>query len=270
MAARMEELAPDVVFLMAAVLSATWERYPDLAWRVNIGGTLAVMDGLRALQHRDGRARILILPSSIAAYGPLPDEAGGKAAYPDPTPNEYPLQPTTMYGISKVTGELLGEYYTQRGWLDYRGVRFPGLLNATPPGGGTTDYANLMYLAGAAALSGEDGAVTAFVEARTRLPFMYMPDAVRGLMELADAPAERLTRRTYNIAAMSPSAADIAACIQQHAPWLSVRYVPDHRQQIADSWPPSIDDAAARRDWGWRAEYDLEAMTVALLAELRG
>ena len=258
------EFDPHVTFHMAAVLSATGERNPDLAWKVNVEGSQRVMDALRALQARDERRRMLVLPSSIAAFGKLPAEDGSALPYPPFTPNEYPQRPTTMYGISKVMNELVGEYYSRRGWLDFRSLRFPGLLNATPPGGGSSDYANMMYFKAAEG----GGEVEVFVREDARIPFMYMPDAVRALLELAEAPEEALTRRTYNIAAMSPSAAEMAACIQQRVPALKVRYVPDHRQAIVDSWPTGLDDAPARADWGWAPRFDLEGMTDALLDEL--
>ena len=258
-AARIAAYQPDVVYHLAALLSATGERKPDLAWAVNMDGTRAVMEALRSLQARDGRARRLILPSSIAVFGPLPD-----APFPDPTPDDYPLMPTTMYGVTKVAGELLGAYYTRRGWLDYRGLRFPGLLNATPPGGGTTDYANLMYFAAAAG----QPAVSAFVRPDTRLPFMYMPDAIRALIGLAEADPDRLRRRTYNVAAFSPTAEEIAGAIRRQGIDLDVSYVPDSRQQIADSWPSAIDDTSAQEDWDWAPAFDLDEMTAALLDEL--
>jgi threonine 3-dehydrogenase len=178
-----------------------------------------------------------------------------------------------MYGVTKVAGEALGAWYARAGRTDFRSLRFPGLLNATPPGGGTTDFANEMYFAAVERRESRD-----FLSAGTRLPFMYMPDAVRALLLLAAADPARLTRRAYNVAGLSPSAAEIAASIdggigRVHAgATFRASFLPgDPRQRIADSWPRSLDDACARRDWGWKAEYDtLEKMTPALLGEIAG
>jgi threonine 3-dehydrogenase len=174
------------------------------------------------------------------------------------------MLPTSMYGITKVVGELLGSYAAAKQNVDFRGLRFPGLLNTAPPGGGSSDFANLMYFAAA---GGKD-AVEVFCRPDTTIPFMYMPDAVRALVELADAPAEKLTRRTYNVAAMSPSAGDIAAALRARVGRFEVSYVPDFRQAILDSWPRALEDAPARADWGWAPRWDLDAMTDDLLAQL--
>ncbi len=252
----LDEARPDVTYHMAALLSARGERDPDLCWRMNVDSTRTV---LSTLSRRGDGAR-LIVPSSIAAFGPLP----GVSEPPSVTPDVYPMLPTSMYGITKVVGELLGSYAAARQGVDFRGLRFPGLLNTTPPGGGSSDFANLMYFA--AAEGRRD--VEVFCRADTTIPFMYMPDAVRSLIELSDAPAARLTRRTYNVAAMSPSAGDIADALRRRVGAFDVRYVPDFRQAILDSWPRALDDAPARADWGWAPRWDLDAMTDDLLGQL--
>lgn len=256
--ALIDEIDPDVTYHMAALLSATGEKNPDLCWRMNVDSTRVVMSTLSRLG-AGGPARKLIVPSSIAAFGPLPD-----APIPDATPDVYPMLPTSMYGITKVVGELIGSYAAAKQHVDFRGLRFPGLLNTAPPGGGSSDFANLMYFAAAAGKHD----VEVFCRPDTRIPFMYMPDAVRSLIELSEAPAERLTRRTYNIAAMSPSAADIAAALSRRVGPFDVRYVPDFRQAILDSWPRALEDAPARADWGWAPRWDLDAMTDDLLKQL--
>lgn len=250
------EVRPDVTYHMAALLSARGEKDPDLCWRMNVDSTRHVIATLAGF----GGNPKLVVPSSIAAFGPLP----GQGEAPAVTPDVYPMLPTSMYGITKVVGELLGSYAAAKQGVDFRGVRFPGLLNTAPPGGGSSDFANLMYFAGAAGKHD----VEVFCRPDTTIPFMYMPDAVRALLELADAPAERLSRRTYNVAAMSPSAADIAASIGSRVGPFDVRYVPDFRQAILDSWPRALDDAPARADWGWAPRWDLDAMTDDLLREL--
>ncbi|MFN7146613.1 MAG: NAD-dependent epimerase/dehydratase family protein, partial [Myxococcota bacterium] len=178
------EMRPDVTFHMAALLSARGEKDPDLCWRMNVDSTRQVIATLSAF----GTDPKLIVPSSIAAFGPLP----GQAEPPAVTPDVYPMLPTSMYGITKVVGELLGAYAAAKQGVDFRGVRFPGLLNTAPPGGGSSDFANLMYFAGAEGKR----AVEVFCRPDTTIPFMYMPDAVRALLELADAPAAKLSRRT--------------------------------------------------------------------------
>lgn len=254
--ALIEEVRPDVTYHMAALLSARGERDPDLCWRMNVDSTRLVIATLVKM----GGDRKLLVPSSIAAFGPLPPSEPA----PDVTPDLYPMRPTSMYGITKVVGELLGEYAAAKQGVDFRAVRFPGLLNTAPPGGGSSDFANLLYFAAAA----KKPAVEVFCRPDTTIPFMYMPDAVRALIELADAPAEKLTRRTYNVAAMSPSAADIADALRARVGKLDVAYVPDYRQAILDSWPRALEDAPARRDWGWAPRWDLDAMTNDLLAQL--
>jgi threonine 3-dehydrogenase len=198
----------------------------------------------------------MMFTSSIAMFGP---------GLPDPTPDESPLSPTTMYGVTKVGGELLGSYYHQRFGVDFRGVRFPGLISATLPGGGTSDYALFMYVDGV-----RIGAYEAFCRPDTRIPLMYMPDALRALVELSVAPEEKLTRRVYNIAAISPTAEEIAASVKRLVPDATLTFRPDPRRQaILDSWPRALDDHLAQRDWGWKAAFDLEQMTDDLVPKIR-
>ncbi len=249
------EVRPELVFHLAAILSARGEADPRLAYDVNQTGTWNVLEACRALHV--GR---LIFTSSIAVFGPPPS-----GPLPDPTPDDVPLHPTTMYGVTKVSGELLCAYYRARHGVDCRGVRFPGLISAAMPGGGSSDYALFMYVDGV-----RKGAYEAFARADTRIPLMYMPDGVRALLELAMADRERLTRTIYNIAAMSPRADEIATSVRRLLPDAQFTYKPEAvRQGILDSWPKALDDAAARRDWGWAHAYDLDAMTDDLVPRVR-
>lgn len=256
---RIEELAPDVVFHMAAILSAVGERDPGRCWDVNMAGLRGVLDVLARLG-KDGTRRRIVWPSSIAAFGPLPE-----GDEPEALPNEHPLLPTTMYGVTKVAGELLGAYYAAKQGVDFRSLRFPGLLSATEPGGGSSDYANEMYFAAARG----ESAVTVFVREDARIPFMHMDDAVRSLRLLADAPEEQLTRRTYNVTSFAPRASEIAASIRGLGHELAVSYVPDQRQAIVDSWPTDMDDRVARADWNWQPQLDLDATSRRLIADIR-
>ena len=242
---------PDSVWHLAAILSATGERVPFRAWRVNMDGTRNVLEAARLLGVRQ-----VLFTSTIAAFGP---------GLENPVGNDVSMRLTTMYGLTKVAGELLGEYYATKWGLDFRGVRFPGLISAVEPGGGTSDYVNHMYFAAA-----RGGAYDAFCRPDTTIPLMYMPDALRALCELAEAPPEALTRRLYNIAAMSPTAAEIAAAVVRRAPGTRLGFVPEPaRQAILDSWPRALDDSAARRDWGWAPRFDLEGMTADLVPKIR-
>jgi threonine 3-dehydrogenase len=246
---------PDLVFHLAAILSASGEANPRLAYDVNQTGTWNVLEAAR-------RAKVsrLIFTSSIAVFGPPPS-----GPLPDPCPDDVALHPTTMYGITKVSGELLCAYYRKRYGIDCRGVRFPGLISAAMPGGGSSDYALFMYVDGV-----RKGSYEAFARADTRIPLMYMPDGVRALLELAFADRDRLTRTIYNIGAFSPRADEIAASVQRAIPHAKFTYVPDLvRQGILDSWPKAIDDAAARRDWGWKPKYDLDGMTDDLVPRIK-
>jgi threonine 3-dehydrogenase len=249
------EHRPELVFHLAAILSARGETDPRLAYDVNQTGTWNVLEAAR-------RAKVgrLVFTSSIAVFGPPPS-----GPLPDPCPDDVALHPTTMYGVTKVSGELLCAYYRARHGIDCRGVRFPGLISAAMPGGGSSDYALFMYVDGV-----RKNAYEAFARADTRIPLMYMPDGVRALLDLAMADRARLTRTIYNIGAFSPRADEIATSVQRAIPEAKFTYAPDPvRQAILDSWPKSIDDAAARRDWGWKAKFDLDAMTDDLVPRVR-
>ncbi|MBS1261385.1 MAG: putative epimerase/dehydratase [Calditrichaeota bacterium] len=243
----------DTIYHLAAILSGVGEQKPDIAYHVNMNGLKNVLDVARDLE----MARVMV-PSSIAVFGPNAPKWN--------TPQECELRPASMYGVTKVAGELLCDYYWKKYGLEVRGVRYPGLIShKTPPGGGTTDYAVAIYYDAI-----RHGRYTCFVREDTVLPMMYMPDALRSLVELAGAPADRLRyRNAYNIAALSFSAGELAASIRDHVPGFEVSYEPDFHQQIAEGWPHSIDDSAAREDWGWAPEYDLERMTADMLAALR-
>jgi threonine 3-dehydrogenase len=255
------ELRPDVVYHLAAILSARCEDAPPVCWRINMALFTNVLEDLRLITAGDYRPKLLF-PSSIAAFGPLP--GAGVSYEPD---NEYPLLPTTMYGVTKVACETLGTYYADKRWVDFRAVRYPGLLNDAAPGGGSSDYANQMYF------DAVDGAEPrpCFVGPGARIPFMYMKDAARALIQLAEADGAMLTRRVYNIKAFAaPSAAEMAASIAREVPGFSVRYEPDRRAGYVASWPDDLDDRPARNDWGWQAEVnDLDKMTRRLLADIR-
>ncbi|RMI13536.1 MAG: NAD-dependent epimerase/dehydratase family protein [Calditrichaeota bacterium] len=242
----------DTIFHMAAILSAVGEQDPLFAYRVNMDGLINVLEVARRKQ-----VEKVIVPSSIAAFGPdAPKEA---------TPNETPLNPTTMYGVTKVAGEKLLQYYHLKYGLDTRSLRYPGIISSeTAPGGGTTDFAVDMYIHAVA-----HQPYTCFVKEDTPLPFMYMPDAINAIISLARADGRRLRRRVYNVHAMTLTPKDIVRAIQQYFPEFRCRYAPDYRQQIAESWPHSIDDTPAREEWGWQPHYDLDAMTRDMLKRLQ-
>ena len=249
--AAFEKLRPERVFHLAAILSARGEVDPGLTYRVNQGGTYNVFEVSRRVGVRQ-----VVFTSTIAVFGPgLPDTVGDDVA----------LHPTTMYGVTKAAGEMLGEYYAARYGLDVRGVRFPGLISATVPGGGSSDYVVYMYIDGV-----RKGGYSAFCRPDTRIPLMYMPDGIRALLELGDAPRESLSRCIYNIAGFSPTAQEIAdevAAALDGEPRFSFDPDPD-RQRILDSWPSAIDDQNARRDWGWTHRYELSDMTRELLPQI--
>jgi len=249
------KVKPDLVFHLAAILSASGEQNPRLAYDVNQTGTWNVLEACR-------RAKVprLMFTSSIAVFGPTPS-----GPLPDPTPDDVALHPGTMYGATKVAGELLCAYYRKRYDIDCRGVRFPGLISAAMPGGGSSDYALFMYVDAV-----RKGGYESFSRADTRIPLMYMPDGVRALLELAFADRSKLTRTMYNIAAFSPRADEIATSVRRAIPDAKFTYAPDPvRQGILDSWPKAIDDSAARRDWGWNPKYSLDAMTDDLVPRVR-
>jgi nucleoside-diphosphate-sugar epimerase len=253
LAAVLDEHEIGTVYHLAAILSATGEKNPLLAWRVNVDGLINVLE----LGREKGLDQIFV-PSSIAVFGPETPR--------DPAPQETILRPTTVYGITKVTGELLGDYYVRRYGLDVRGLRYPGIVSSeTLPGGGTTDYAVEIFYHAL-----ERGAYTCFVGPGTVLPMMYMPDCVKATLDLMEADPSRLRHRcTFNLGAMSFSAAELAREIEKHLPGFRCSYEPDFRQQIADSWPKTVDDRAARDEWGWTPEYDLASMTEDMLRRLR-
>jgi len=243
----------DTIYQLASLLSATGEKNPDLAFDINLLGLKNTLDVAR----ENGVGKIF-WPSSIAAFGPTtPRES---------TPQRTVLEPTTMYGVTKVAGELLCQYYFNKHGLDIRSVRYPGLISwKAEPGGGTTDYAVAIYYEAI-----KHKKYSCFVGPKTVLPMMYMPDAIRGTIELMEAPSEKLTVRTsYNLAAISFSAEELAAEVARHIPGFICTYAPDHRQKIADSWPKSIDDSQARKDWGWKHEYGLEKMSEDMILNLR-
>jgi len=246
-----ERFRPERILHLAAILSATGEGVPHRAWRVNMDGTRNVLEAARLFGVKQ-----VFFTSTIAAFGP---------GLPQPVGDDVPLRPTTMYGLTKVAGELLGEYYQRKFGIDFRGVRFPGLINAGIPGGGTSDYALFMFVDGM-----RKGRYAAFCTPEAKIPFMYMPDAIRAMLELSDAPKASLGQSIYNIAAMSPSAQEIAEAVKARLPEVVITFAPDPaRQAILDSWPETLDDTNARRDWGWRHAYDLDAMSDDLLPRIR-
>jgi nucleoside-diphosphate-sugar epimerase len=242
----------DTIVHMAAILSAVGEKNPQLCWDVNINGTITVLDCAR--EHNMTQ---VLIPSSIAAFGPETPR--------DRTPNDTILKPKTMYGVTKVAGELLADYYFYRYGLDVRGLRYPGIIShETLPGGGTTDFAVAIYFEAV-----KHKRYTCFVREDTRLPMMYMPDCLKATMDLMEAdPAKLKHHSDFNVGAMSFSAGELAASIRKHIPEFVCTYEPDFRQKIADSWPMSLDDTPARDEWGWRPAFDLDAMTSDMLTVL--
>jgi nucleoside-diphosphate-sugar epimerase len=243
----------DTIYHMAAILSATGEQKPQIAWNVNLKGFYKVLDTAR-----ERRVSRVFWPSSIAAFGPETPK--------DNTPQDTVMRPTTMYGVTKVAGELLGNYYVKRFGMDVRSVRFPGIISSeTLPGGGTTDYAVEIFYD---ALKYQH--YVCFLNEDTVLPMMYMPDCIRAMLMLMEADFDQLEHHAdFNLAAISFSPAELAAEIKQHIPEFEIEYRPDYRQEIADSWPHTIDDSAARAEWGWEPKYDLAAMVEDMLTKLR-
>jgi nucleoside-diphosphate-sugar epimerase len=243
----------DTIYHLAALLSAVAEERPHVAWSINMGGLYNVLEAARAHRCR------VFFPSSIGAFGPSTPR--------DRTPQVTIQRPTTMYGVTKAAGELLCDYYADRFALDIRGLRLPGLVSyVAPPGGGTTDYAVEIFYQ---ALRYRH--YRCFLAPATRLDMMYMPDAIRAMIALMEADAAPLRHRNaYNVTAMSITPEDLAAEIRKHIPGFAIEYQIDPvRQGIADSWPRSIDDSAARQDWGFAPRFDLAAMTADMLARLR-
>jgi nucleoside-diphosphate-sugar epimerase len=243
----------DTIFHLAALLSAVAEEKPRVAWEVNMGGLYRVLEVARL------HGCAVFLPSSIGAFGPSTPKRD--------TPQDTLQRPSTMYGITKVSSELLCDYYYERFGIDARGLRLPGLIShVTPPGGGTTDYAVEIFHR---AVRGEPH--TCFLRPDSCLDMMYMPDALRAMIELMEADPSRLTHRNaFNVTAMSFTPETLAEAIRKHVPDLEVHYRIDPvRQAIADSWPDAIDDSAAREEWGWQPRYDLERTVADMLEALR-
>jgi nucleoside-diphosphate-sugar epimerase len=241
------------IYLLAAILSATGEKNPNLAWHLNMQGLLNVLDIAR-----EEKLSKVYWPSSIAVFGPTSPKKN--------CPQQTIIEPITVYGISKYAGEFWCNYFFHKYAVDVRSLRYPGLISyKSAPGGGTTDYAVEIFHEAL-----EEKKFNCFLEKGTYLPMMYMPDAIRATIELMEAPGEKITTRTsYNIAAMSFSPEEIAAEIKKHIPEFSISYAPDYRHAIANSWPQSIDDSVARHDWGWKPEFDLASMTKDMLRNLR-
>ena len=242
------------IYHLSAILSGDGEKNPDLAWRVNVDSLKHVLD----LGVEFGMSQIF-WPSSMAVFGPTTPSID--------TPQRTVLEPTTMYGVNKVAGESLCNYYFVKHGLDVRSLRYPGLVSyATFPSGGTTDYSVDIFIDAV-----RKGHYTCFVGAQTVLPLMYMDDAVRATMEVMAADASRITVRTsYNVTALSFAAGELAREVARRVEGFTCDFEPDFRQAIADSWPDSMDDSVARDDWGWEPEYDLSALVDTMLAGVRG
>lgn len=240
------------IYHLAALLSATGEQNPELAWRVNMKGLRNILDCSVELG-----VKRLFFPSTIAVFGPTSPKQN--------TPQHCVMEPNTIYGISKQAGERWCDYYCQKKGLDVRSLRYPGLISyKTKAGGGTTDYAVEIFFEAV-----KHKQYNCFLSENTILPMMYMPDAIRGTIELMNAPASSLSiRSAYNFSAFSFSPQDLAKCITVEVPDFSIQYAPDFRQAIADSWPASIDDSFARNDWGWKPEFTLEKMTKDMLSNI--
>jgi len=241
----------DTIYHLAGVLSARGEKNPDLCWDVNVNGLRHMLD----LAHERGLK--VFWPSSIAVFG--------SSTPKNRTPQDTVLAPATMYGISKVSGELLCKYYADRYGVDVRSLRLPGIISySAPPGGGTTDYAVEIFHEAL-----RQDAYTSFVGPQTRLPMMYMPDTIRAILDLMHAaPEEVKVRTSYNLTAVSFSAEELVKEIRKHRPGFTCRYEPDFRQSIADSWPNDVDDSRAREDWGWQPAYGLPEIVADMLEKL--
>ena len=241
------------VYLMAAMLSATAEKYPIKGWDLNMTSLFNVLN-----LAKDKKIEKVFWPSSIAVFGPTTPKTN--------TPQHTIMEPATVYGISKQTGERWCEYYHMRYGVDVRSIRYPGLISyKTPPGGGTTDYAIEIFHKAL-----KDKKYTCFLTAQTALPMMFMDDAVNATVNIMLAPPQKIKiRNAYNLAALSFNPQELAASIQKHIPDFTINYKPDFRQAIADSWPASIDDAVARKDWGWQHTIDLDKMTKIMIDNLK-
>ena len=241
------------VYLMAALLSATAEKNPAFAWDLNMNSLFHVLNLAKA-----GKIKKIFWPSSIAVFGPTTPRHN--------TPQYTIMEPSTVYGISKQTGERWCEYYNKQYGVDVRSIRYPGLISwSTEAGGGTTDYAVDIYHKAIT-----DGKFTSFLSENTELPMMYMDDAIKATIGIMQAPIEKIKiRSSYNLAAMSFTPKQIGAEIQKHYPEFELSYKPDFRQKIADSWPASIDDSSAREDWGWKNDFDISTMTTDMFQNLK-
>jgi nucleoside-diphosphate-sugar epimerase len=242
----------DTIYHLAAILSANGEKNPHLCWNINMNGLYNILEVATEL-----KLTRVICPSSIAVFGPETPK--------DNTPQETILLPRTMYGVTKVAGELLCEYYVQKFGLDVRGTRYPGLISSkTLPGGGTTDYAVEIFYEAI-----KHKKYNCFVSKETVLPMMYMPDAIRGTIALAEADLSSLDHHSnFNFAGMSFSCEELANSIKKYIPEFEIEYNPDFRQKIADTWPKSIDDSSAQKEWGWKPEFDLDKMTKDMLDKI--
>jgi len=241
------------IYLLAAILSATGEKNPNLAWSLNMTSLLNVLEIAK-----DENVHKVYWPSSIAVFGPTSPKIN--------CPQQTVIEPITVYGISKFAGEFWCNYFNQRFNIDVRSLRYPGLISyKSEPGGGTTDYAVEIFHAAV-----EENHFDCFLKEDTYLPMMYMPDAIRATIELMEAPVEKISVRTsYNISGVSFSPKEIADEIKNHLPDFTISYDPDYRQAIAQSWPQSIDDSVARADWGWKPKYDLPALTAEMLKNVK-
>ena len=241
------------VYLLAALLSATAEKDPAFAWKLNMEGLLIILE-----LAREGKLKKVYWPSSIAVFGPSTPKDG--------TPQHTVTEPSTVYGISKLAGEGWCRYYHARYGVDVRSIRYPGLIGwKSAPGGGTTDYAVHIFHEAL-----KNGTYTSFLGPKSTLPMMYMPDAIRATIDLMEAPAELIKERgSYNLSGISFSPEEIAAEVARHIPGFKMSYAPDERQAYADSWPNSIDDSAARSDWGWKPEFDLKTMVDDMMTHLQ-
>ena len=248
-----EQYKVHTVYHLVAMLSATGEKFPMKAWDLNMQSLLHVLE-----LAREGVIQKIFWPSSIAVFGPTTPK--------EHTPQQTIMEPSTVYGISKLAGERWCEYYFNKYGVDVRSIRYPGLISwKSQPGGGTTDYAVEIYYKAL-----EEGRYTSFLSEHRALPMMYMDDAIRATIELTEAPAEQVkVRNSYNLAGISFDPVTIAASIAGHIEGFEMDCVPDFRENIAASWPASIDDSAAQADWNWTPEYDLEAMTAAMLGNLK-
>ena len=243
----------DEVYLMAAMLSATAEKFPMRAWNLNMNSLFNVLN-----LAKEGKISKIFWPSSIAVFGPNTPKEN--------TQQNTIMEPSTVYGISKQSGERWCEYYFKKYGVDVRSVRYPGLISwKTMPGGGTTDYAVEIYHEAL-----QKGEYECFLDKGTKLPMMYMDDAIRATIDLMESPAERVkVRSSYNLAGMSFTPEDMVESIQKHIPGFKISYAPDFRQQIADSWPSSIDDSPAKEQWGWEPRFNLDDTTTEMLENLR-